>query len=79
MDTIANLKEQVVAETPLLLFEASLANGQVERWGTHQVTARDFYGGLRFEGPHWTDWTLEEIYERPGSFKRPYLEGDDAQ
>ena len=29
----------------------------------YQVTARDFYGGLRFEGPHWTDWTLEEIYE----------------
>jgi hypothetical protein len=22
--------------------------------------------------------TLEEIYDRPGSFNRPYLEGDDA-
>ena len=38
MDTIANLKERVVAETPLLLFEATLANGTIERWSTHQVT-----------------------------------------
>src|SRR5712692_9996775 len=38
MDTIANLKEQVVAQTPLLLFDAVLANGQTERWSTHQVT-----------------------------------------
>lgn len=38
MDTIANLKERVVAETPLLLFEATLANGEIERWSTHQVT-----------------------------------------
>ncbi len=38
MDTIANVKEKVAAETPLLLFEATLANGQVERWSTHRVT-----------------------------------------
>jgi hypothetical protein len=38
MDTIANLKERVVAETPLLLFEATLANSTIERWSTHQVT-----------------------------------------
>ena len=38
MDTIANLKEQTVAQTPLLLFEITLANGQVERWSSHQVT-----------------------------------------
>ncbi|MBI3667253.1 MAG: hypothetical protein HY236_13685 [Acidobacteria bacterium] len=38
MDTIANLKEQVMAQTPLLLFDAALANGQTERWSTHQVT-----------------------------------------
>ena len=38
MDTIANLKEQTVAQTPLLLFEISLANGQVERWSSHAVT-----------------------------------------
>jgi hypothetical protein len=38
MDTIANLKEQTVAETPLLLFEAALANGETERWSTHRAT-----------------------------------------
>jgi hypothetical protein len=38
MDTIANIKERVVAETPLLLLEATLANGEVERWSTHRVT-----------------------------------------
>ena len=38
MDSIANLKEQAEALTPLLLFEAELANGQVERWSTHEVT-----------------------------------------
>ncbi len=38
MDTIANLKEQTVAQTPLLLFEISLANGQVERWSSHEAT-----------------------------------------
>ncbi len=38
MDTIANLKEQTVAQTPLLLFELTLANGQVERWSSHAVT-----------------------------------------
>ena len=38
MDSIANLKEQTDALTPLLLFEAELANGQVERWSTHDVT-----------------------------------------
>ncbi len=38
MDSIANLKEQSDALTPLLLFEAELADGQVERWSTHNVT-----------------------------------------
>ncbi|MBI3694052.1 MAG: hypothetical protein HY238_04330, partial [Acidobacteria bacterium] len=38
MDTIANLKEQAVAQTPLLLFDAVLANGESEHWSTHQVT-----------------------------------------
>ncbi len=37
MDTIVNLKEQSDALTPLLLFEAQLANGAVERWSTHAV------------------------------------------
>ncbi len=38
MDTIANIKERVVAETPLLLFETVLPGGEVERWSTHRVT-----------------------------------------
>ena len=38
MDSIANLKEQSDALTPLLLFEAELADGQVERWSSHNVT-----------------------------------------
>ena len=38
MATIASLKEQVIAQTPLLLFEAELAGGVVERWSTHAVT-----------------------------------------
>ena len=37
MATIASLKEQVVAQTPLLLFETTLADGEVERWSTHAV------------------------------------------
>ena len=38
MDTIANLKEQAVTQTPLLLFDVTLANGEMERWATHGVT-----------------------------------------
>jgi hypothetical protein len=38
MDTIANLKEQGVTQTPLLLFDVVLANGETERWSTHNVT-----------------------------------------
>jgi hypothetical protein len=41
MDTIANLKEQTVAGTPLLLFDATLVNGQTEHWSTHQVTVNN--------------------------------------
>ena len=37
MGTIANIKEQVVAETPLLLFEVSLSSGETKYWCTHQV------------------------------------------
>jgi hypothetical protein len=33
-----------------------------EKWGTNLVTARDFYSGIRFEGPHWTDLTLQGSY-----------------
>src|SRR5690349_21211278 len=32
------VKEQTLTDTPLLVFDCELANGQVERWSTHQVT-----------------------------------------
>ena len=38
MDTVANLKEQTVAQTPLILIDVTLGDGQVERWSTHGVT-----------------------------------------
>ena len=38
MDTVASLKEQAVTETPLLLFDVSLSNGETKRWCTHGVT-----------------------------------------
>ena len=38
MQTIYELKEQPVTETPLLVFECVLPDGQIERWSTHQVT-----------------------------------------
>ncbi|HVY94344.1 MAG TPA: hypothetical protein VHA14_16400, partial [Bryobacteraceae bacterium] len=38
MQTIYELKEQAVTDTPLLVFDCTLADGQVERWSTHQVT-----------------------------------------
>src|SRR5574340_50181 len=37
MATVFELKERVVAETPLLLFDCVLGNGQTERWSTHRV------------------------------------------
>ncbi|MEZ5365163.1 MAG: hypothetical protein R2748_23255 [Bryobacterales bacterium] len=38
MDSIANLKEQAIAQTPLLLFDVVLSNGSEEHWSTHAVT-----------------------------------------
>jgi hypothetical protein len=38
MQTISDLKEQAVTDTPLLVFDCVLANGQTEQWSTHQVT-----------------------------------------
>jgi hypothetical protein len=43
MPTIFELKEQEVLETPILLFDCELRNGQHEYWATHQVT---FNGNL---------------------------------
>lgn len=37
MATIAELKEQSITETPLLLFECELGPGAIERWSTHRV------------------------------------------
>ena len=38
MQTISELKEQAVSDTPLVVFECVLANGQSEHWSTHVVT-----------------------------------------
>ncbi|MBI3281327.1 MAG: hypothetical protein HYZ57_15940 [Acidobacteria bacterium] len=38
MPTIQEIKAREVVDTPLLLFECALSNGQVERWSTHQVS-----------------------------------------
>ena len=35
---IFQIKEQALTDTPLLVFDCELANGQAERWSTHQVT-----------------------------------------
>ena len=41
MQTISELKEQAVTDTPLLVFDCVLSNGQREHWSTHQVTVDD--------------------------------------
>ena len=38
MDTVANLKGQVVTQSPLILIDVILSDGQVEHWSTHGVT-----------------------------------------
>ncbi len=38
MSTIFELKEQAVTDTPLLLFDCVLPDGQREHWSTHAVT-----------------------------------------
>ena len=37
MDTVYQIKSREVTETPILLFECTLASGAVERWSTHRV------------------------------------------
>src|ERR1051326_3279993 len=39
MQTIFELKDQAVTDTPLLLFDCLLSDGRIERWSTHSVTA----------------------------------------
>ena len=41
MPTIFEEKEQAVTETPLLVFDCVLPEGQIERWSTHCVTVSD--------------------------------------
>lgn len=38
MQTISDLKEQTVTDTPLIVFDCVLSNGFVEHWCTHGVT-----------------------------------------
>ncbi|MGD0498510.1 MAG: phage tail protein [Bryobacteraceae bacterium] len=45
MSTIYELKEEAVTDTPLLLFDCALTNGQRERWSTHGVVV----GGVTYE------------------------------
>src|SRR5947209_6543240 len=41
MQTIFELKEQAVTDTPLLLFDCVLSGGQSEHWSTHAVRVGD--------------------------------------
>jgi hypothetical protein len=41
MKTIFELKEQAVTDTPLLVFDCQLSNGQTERWSTHAVQVEE--------------------------------------
>ena len=38
MQTISSLKEQLVTDTPLIVFDCTLPDGTVEHWSTHAVT-----------------------------------------
>src|ERR1039457_4122216 len=44
MQTIFDLKEQAVTDTPLLLFDCVLSDGTTEHWSTHGVTV----GGVAY-------------------------------
>src|SRR5690242_12943073 len=38
LQSVSILKEQAVTDTPLLVFDCLLTNGQTESWSTHRVT-----------------------------------------
>jgi hypothetical protein len=42
MSTIFQHKEQAATETPMLLFDCALSNGEIERWSTHRVAVDGF-------------------------------------
>lgn len=44
MQTISELKEQAVTDTPLMVFDCVLAGGQAEHWSTHAVAV----GGTQY-------------------------------
>jgi len=44
MQTISELKEQAITDTPIVVFDCALANGQSEHWSTHAVTV----GGVSY-------------------------------
>ena len=44
MQTIFELKEQAVTDTPLLLFDCVLSDGTTEHWSTHGVSV----GGVAY-------------------------------
>jgi len=46
MPTIAEIKEQTITETPLVLFDCTLPDGTLERWSTHLIA----HGGYTYEG-----------------------------
>src|SRR4051794_38912657 len=41
MQTINEIKQQSVADTPLVLFECTMPSGDVQRWSTHEVLLID--------------------------------------
>jgi hypothetical protein len=45
MQSIFDLKEQAVTDTPLLVFDCVLADGRTEHWSTHAVTV----GGVDYD------------------------------
>jgi hypothetical protein len=47
MQTIFELKEQAIADTPLLLFDCVLVDGRTESWSTHTVTIDGVAYGAR--------------------------------
>src|ERR1035441_2454131 len=50
MQTIFDLKEQAVTDTPLLLFDCVLSDGTTEHWSTHGVTVGGVAYGARVLG-----------------------------
>ena len=53
MQTIFELKEQAVTDTPLLLFDCVLPGGQSEHWSTHTVTIGDVDYSARVLRHNW--------------------------